>query len=103
LPGTSATAPVNAPLVPKEGACHQIPRQCRTVDGDEWRVGARTVGANPARQHVPARATFSAEQEYRVRGRRSCSGLQEPKKCGTARLEKGRFATFVELLLKLRQ
>src|SRR4030095_17266838 len=51
------------PAVPEQGARHQFTRQARTVDGDQRRIDAWAVRANPSREHVLPRAALSPEQQ----------------------------------------
>ena len=79
------------------------PESDGTIDGDERRLGARTVGPDPACQDVLPGATLASQQHDGVGGRRPSRGLQETEKGRTARLEERRLAALVQFLLEFGQ
>ena len=48
-------------LVSEQLALHQLRRQARTIDFQEWRVAPRTDFMNGARKVILARSTFSGD------------------------------------------
>ena len=95
-------APVKAPFaMAEQRARHEIARQRRTIDAHERRIGARTVGAHPAREDVLAGPALAAHQHDRVRRGRASGDLEELSKRPAVGLEDRRLSAFVELLLQL--